>query len=80
MKRTMNKRDVVRFHKFIKQGLSKTEISKAMNTEISTLNKFTPELVAESEDRKKKVAQEIAAQRAAATAPAAPAAPAVPKE
>ena len=67
MKNTMNKRDVVRFHKFLDTDMKIGECAKAMKIELDTLKKFTPEKVAQSADRKAKIAAKNAARRAGNT-------------
>ena len=68
MKKLMNKRDVVRYHKFLDEGLSVKEISGIMKTEVQCLESFAPANVVKSKDAKAKVAVKAAAKEDKPTA------------
>lgn len=52
IKETMNKRDIVRFHKLLEDNISLKEISKMLLITPKTLEKFSPELVKKANQRK----------------------------
>lgn len=45
MKKTMNSRDIARFHKYLEAEVSIKECSKSLGIEQKTLAKFTPEAI-----------------------------------
>ena len=45
MKNTMNKRDIAKFHKYLKEEIPIDKISKGMGINKKVLAKFTPEAV-----------------------------------
>ncbi|MGW8177963.1 MAG: hypothetical protein ACWGQW_04100 [bacterium] len=45
MKRTMNGRDIVKFHKLLEQEIPHAKIVKLMGVDADTLKRFTPDKV-----------------------------------
>jgi len=61
MKKTMNSRDVAKFHKYLDQDISIEKCSKALGVDKVTLKKFTPEAVAKAKGAKPAVKPAAAA-------------------
>ena len=59
MKTTMSNRNIAKFHKYLRGGISISDCSSALRIGVDTLEKFTPEIMSQVK-RNKKHAADIA--------------------